>query len=159
MHSFIRPNYERPTHTHTFRLFRPKHARARDSCTRRAYLDRTGLPAIFSDWGRPTFLPLHASPLLLCIPNYGAEFRDNRGFSLISSLNRVISGNRVVHFSPPRENLSLRSALSASAFQFIFLQLFHFFHRFSVASSLSTDARHWYWFNRRSFDDILVGSH
>lgn len=129
MHSFIRPNYERPTHTHTPFASSGTRARARFVYSPRVF-GQNWLPAIFSDWGRPSFpLPCLSSPLLLCIPNYGAEFRDNRGFSLISSLNRVISGNRVVHFSPPRENLSLQSALSASALQFIFLQLFHFFHR------------------------------
>lgn len=77
----------------------PAQARARfvySPFVRRVYLDRTG-SRLYSliGAGQPSrcLASLLSSPLLLCIPNYGAEFRarDNRGFSLISSLNRVIS--------------------------------------------------------------------
>lgn len=103
----------------------PAQARARfvySPFVRRVYLDRTG-SRLYSliGAGQPSrcLASLLSSPLLLCIPNYGAEFRarDNRGFSLISSLNRVISAStfpprihaKTYPFSqlyPPASNLS-----------------------------------------------------
>lgn len=90
-------------------LPRAASARACDSCTRHSCAACIWIelaPGYILWLGPanhlPAALPPRSSPLLLCIPNYGAEFRarDNRGFSLISSLNRVIS--ETASTFPPR---------------------------------------------------------
>ena len=58
------------------------------------------LPAIFSDWGRPSFL---LPCLLLCIPNYGGEFRsrDNRGIARFRLNFQLKPGYRATMPPPP----------------------------------------------------------